>query len=194
MKNNKLIKIFFVIYMVVIIAGIVVYFVVKSPKDSTTASSDNVNETSVYAEKETELTTKATTKATEATSAKATETAKATEATKPTEATTAAPKPTEAPTTAPKPTEAPTEAPSETQTSEPSYVFANGVKNPAGTYTYTVTGADYINMHNEKTGNSAFGMIPGGSTGNVISVEAYYSLIDYNGVRGYVYNHYLTLN
>lgn len=190
MKNNKLIKIFFVIYMVVIIAGIVVYFVVKSPKDSTTASSDNVNETPIYAEKETKSTTKATTKSTESTTKATT----ATETAKTTEATTAVPKPTEATTEAPKPTEVTTAAPVETQTSEPSYVFANGVKNPAGTYTYTVTGADYINMHNEKTGNSAFGMIPGGSTGNVISVEAYYSLIDYNGVRGYVYNHYLTLN
>ena len=77
-------------------------------------------------------------------------------------------------------------------TSQPSYTFANGrITNTSALKSYCVTGASYVNMHKDKNGSHSFAVVPGGTTGSISSVGAYYTLIDYNGTSGYVYNSYL---
>lgn len=76
--------------------------------------------------------------------------------------------------------------------SKPSYTFANGrITNTSALKSYHVTGASYVNMHKDKNGSHSFAVVPGGTTGSILSVGAYYTLIDYNGTSGYVYNSYL---
>lgn len=76
--------------------------------------------------------------------------------------------------------------------SKPSYTFANGrITNTSALKNYYVTGASYVNMHKDKNGSHSFTVVPGGTTGSILSVGAYYTLIDYNGTSGYVYNSYL---
>lgn len=77
-------------------------------------------------------------------------------------------------------------------TAQPSYTFANGhITNTSALKSYHVTGASYVNMHKDKNGGHSFASVPGGTTGSILSVGAYYTLIDYNGTSGYVYNSYL---
>lgn len=77
-------------------------------------------------------------------------------------------------------------------TAQPSYTFANGrIINTSALKSYRVTGASYVNMHKDKNGSHSFAVVPGGTTGSILSVGAYYTLIDYNGTSGYVYNSYL---
>lgn len=77
-------------------------------------------------------------------------------------------------------------------TAQPSYTFANGrITNTSALKSYHVTGASYVNMHKDKNGSHSFAVVPGGTTGSILSVGAYYTLIDYNGTSGYVYNSYL---
>lgn len=77
-------------------------------------------------------------------------------------------------------------------TAQPSYTFANGrITNTSALKSYYVTGASYVNMHKDKNGSHSFAVVPGGTTGSILSVGAYYTLIDYNGTSGYVYNSYL---
>ncbi len=81
---------------------------------------------------------------------------------------------------------------SEAAVSKPSYTFANGrITNTSALKNYRVTGASYVNMHKDKNGSHSFATVPGGTTGSIISVGTYYTLIDYNGTSGYVYNSYL---
>ena len=75
---------------------------------------------------------------------------------------------------------------------QPSYTFANGrITNTSALKSYRVTGASYVNIHKDKNGSHSFAVVPGGTTGSILSVGAYYTLIDYNGTSGYVYNSYL---
>ena len=75
---------------------------------------------------------------------------------------------------------------------QPSYTFANGhITNTSTLKNYRVSGASYVNMHKDKNGSHSFAVVPGGTTGSILSVGAYYTLIDYNGTSGYVYNSYL---
>lgn len=77
-------------------------------------------------------------------------------------------------------------------TAQPSYTFANGhITNTSALKSYHVTGASYVNMHKDKNGSHSFAVVPGRTTGSILSVGAYYTLIDYNGTSGYVYNSYL---
>ena len=77
-------------------------------------------------------------------------------------------------------------------TAPPAYTFANGrITNTSALKSYYVTGASYVNMHKDKNGSHSFAVVPGGTTGSILSVGAYYTLIDYNGTSGYVYNSYL---
>ena len=77
-------------------------------------------------------------------------------------------------------------------TAQPSYTFANGrITNTSALKSYHVTGASYVNMHKDKNGSHSFAVVPEGTTGSILSVGAYYTLIDYNGTSGYVYNSYL---
>ena len=71
-------------------------------------------------------------------------------------------------------------------TAQPSYTFANGrITNTSALK------SSYVNMHKDKNGSHSFAVVPGGTTGSILSVGAYYTLIDYNGTSGYVYNSYL---
>ena len=80
-------------------------------------------------------------------------------------------------------------------TAQTSYTFANGrITNTSALKSYHVTGASYVNMHKDKNGSHSFAVVPGGTTGFILSVGAYYTLIDYNGTSGYVYNSYLEVN
>lgn len=73
-----------------------------------------------------------------------------------------------------------------------SYTFANGhITNTSALKSYRVSGASYVNIHKDKNGSHSFAVVPGGTTGSILSVGAYYTLIDYNGTSGYVYNSYL---
>lgn len=84
------------------------------------------------------------------------------------------------------------ESPVQTQAPKPSYTFANGhITSASALKNYRVTGASYVNMHKDKNGGHSFASVPGGTTGSILSVGAYYTLIDYNGTSGYVYNSYL---
>ena len=75
---------------------------------------------------------------------------------------------------------------------QPSYTFANGrITNTSALKSYRVTGASYVNIHKDKNGSHSFAVVPGGTTGSILSVGAYYTLIDYNDTSGYVYNSYL---
>lgn len=75
---------------------------------------------------------------------------------------------------------------------QPSYTFANGhITTTSALKSYRVSGASYVNMHKDKNGSHSFAVVPGGTTGSILSVGAYYTLIDYNGTSGYVYNSYL---
>ena len=75
---------------------------------------------------------------------------------------------------------------------QPSYTFANGrITSTSALKSYRVTGASYVNMHKDKNGSHSFAVVPRGTTGSILSVGAYYTLIDYNGTSGYVYNSYL---
>lgn len=77
-------------------------------------------------------------------------------------------------------------------TAQTSYTFANGrITNTSALKSYHVTGASYVNMHKDKNGSHSFAVVPGETTGFILSVGAYYTLIDYNGTSGYVYNSYL---
>lgn len=77
-------------------------------------------------------------------------------------------------------------------TAQLSYTFANGrITNTSALKSYRVSGASYVNMHKDKNGSHSFAVVPGGTTGSILSVGAYYTLIDYNGTSGYVYNSYL---
>ena len=75
---------------------------------------------------------------------------------------------------------------------QPSYTFANGrITNTSALKSYRVTGASYVNIHKDKNASHSFAVVPGGTTGSILSVGAYYTLIDYNDTSGYVYNSYL---
>ena len=75
---------------------------------------------------------------------------------------------------------------------QPSYTFATGrIESKSDLKSYRVSGASYVNMHKDKNGSHSFAVVPGGTTGSILSVGAYYTLIDYNGTSGYVYNSYL---
>lgn len=205
MKKTHLIAIFFSIYLIISIVGCVILFTNnKTSIDRNEVITDSTEKASIKETTAAAATTVATTTAQQTTAQSTVAPTKATAAaTKATETTTAATKPAEttaAPTKAPettaattKPTEAKTEAPTEAHYDTP-YEFAGGIcNNPSGNYTYTITNAYYVYMHSSPDGNSATYGISGGETGNVISVGEYYTYIEYNGHKGYVYNKYLLL-
>lgn len=178
MKKTHLIAIFFSIYLIISIVGCVILFTNnKTSIDRNEAITDGTEKASIKETTAAAATTVATTTAQQTT---AQSTAAPTKAPETTAATT-------------KPTEAKTEAPTEAHYDTP-YEFAGGIcNNPSGNYTYTITNAYYVYMHSSPDGNSATYGISGGETGNVISVGEYYTYIEYNGHKGYVYNKYLLL-
>lgn len=192
--NNLIIKIFLGLYLVIIIAGVVVFENIGFAGGGLEKNAHTVSnsETQPAAVKDTSSET--ISKTTPAATVK--ETAFSQDVTK--QETTAVPESsasnTEAATQPAETTSAPSEAES-TQpapAAQPSYTFANGrITNTSALKNYHVTGASYVNMHKDKNGSHSFAVVPGGTTGSILSVGAYYTLIDYNGTSGYVYNSYL---
>lgn len=199
--NNLIVKIFLGIYLVIIISGIVIFENIGFAgggleKSIHTASNSETQPVTVK-----DISSKTVSRTTPAATVK--ETASSQDVTKQeavTNTQTAAvasettSKSSESETTQTEPETTQTEVQS-TQpetVAQPSYTFANGrITNTSALKSYRVTGASYVNMHKDKNGSHSFAVVPGGTTGSISSVGAYYTLIDYNGTSGYVYNSYL---
>lgn len=197
MKINNLIgKIFLGIYLVIIIAGIVVFENIGFAsggleKSIHTASNSETQPVTVK-----DINPETISKTTPATTVK--ETASSQDVTKQestvvteTQTTTVASE-TSCESSEPETVQTEVQNTQPATTAQPSYTFANGrITNTSALKSYHVTGASYVNMHKDKNGSHSFAVVPGGTTGSILSVGAYYTLIDYNGTSGYVYNSYL---
>ena len=203
--NNLIIKIFLGLYLVIIIAGVAVFEHIGfaggglEKNAHTVSNSETQPVVNISSENVSKTTPAAATIKETASSQPATkpETASVTEKQTSTEeaaASEAASESSESETIQTEPETVPTET-QNTQpatTAQPSYTFANGhITNTSALKSYRVTGASYVNMHKDKNGSHSFATVPGGTTGSILSVGAYYTLIDYNGTSGYVYNSYL---
>lgn len=204
--NNLIVKIFLGLYLVIIIAGVVVFENIgfagggleknahtvsnseTQPVIANNISSETVSKTAPVA------TVKETASSQDVTKQETTAVTKTQTANSETTASETASRSSESETlrTEPETIQTETESTQPVQTSKSSYTFANGhITNTSALKNYRVTGASYVNMHKDKNGGHSFASVPGGTTGSIISVGAYYTLIDYNGTSGYVYNSYL---
>lgn len=194
--NNLIVKIFLGIYLVIIIAGIVVFENIGFAsggleKSIHTASNSETQPVTVK-----DINPETISKTTPATTVK--ETASSQDVTKQestvvteTQTTTVASE-TSCESSKPETVQTEVQSTQPATTAQPSYTFANGrITNSSALKSYRVTGASYVNMHKDKNGSHSFAVVPGGTTGSILSVGAYYTLIDYNGTSGYVYNSYL---
>lgn len=194
--NNLIVKIFLGIYLVIIIAGIVVFENIGFAgggleKSIHTASNSETQPVTVK-----DINPGTISKTTPAATVK--ETASSQDVTKQestvvteTEATTVASE-TSCESSEPETVQTEVQSTQPETAAQPSYIFANGrITNTSALKSYRVTGASYVNMHKDKNGSHSFAVVPGGTTGSILSVGAYYTLIDYNGTSGYVYNSYL---
>ena len=181
--NNLIVKIFLGIYLVIIISGIVIFENIgfagggleKSIQD---VSSETVSKTTPA------VTVKETASSQDVTKQESTVVTE-------TEATTVASE-TSCESSEPETVQTEVQSTQPETAAQPSYTFANGrITNTSALKSYRVTGASYVNMHKDKNGSHSFAVVPGGTTGSILSVGAYYTLIDYNGTSGYVYNSYL---
>ena len=183
--NNLIVKIFLGIYLVIIIAGIVVFENIGFAgggleKSIHTASNSETQPVTVK-----DINSGTISKTTPAAAVK--ETASSQDVTK--QETTVV---TETQTSEPETVQTEVQNTQPETAAQPSYTFANGrITNTSALKSYRVTGASYVNMHKDKNGSHSFAVVPGGTTGSILSVGAYYTLIDYNGTIGYVYNSYL---
>ena len=199
--NNLIVKIFLGIYLVIIISGIVIFENIgfagggleKSIHTASNSETQPVTVKDISSETVSRTTPAATVKET-ASSQDVTKQEAVTNTQTAAVASETTSKSSESETTQTEPETTQTEVQS-TQpetVAQPSYTFANGrITNTSALKSYRVTGASYVNMHKDKTGSHSFAVVPGGTTGSISSVGAYYTLIDYNGTRGYVYNSYL---
>ena len=193
--NNLIVKIFLGIYLVIIIAGIVVFENIGFAgggleKSIHTASNSETQPVTVK-----DINPGTISKTTPAATVK--ETASSQDVTKQESTVVTETQTTVASETSCEPSE-PETVQTEVQSTQhetaaqPSYTFANGrITNTSALKSYRVTGASYVNVHKDKNGSHSFAVVPGGTTGSILSVGAYYTLIDYNGTSGYVYNSYL---
>ena len=199
--NNLIVKIFLGIYLVIIISGIVIFENIgfagggleKSIHTASNSETQPVTVKDISSETVSRITPAATVKETVSskdvtkqeavtktqTSAVASETAiKSSES--------------EAIQTEPETVQTEVQNTQPATTAQLSYTFANGhITTTSALKSYRVSGASYVNMHKDKNGSHSFAVVPGGTTGSILSVGAYYTLIDYNGTSGYVYNSYL---
>ena len=199
--NNLIVKIFLGIYLVIIISGIVIFENIgfagggleKSIHTASNSETQPVTVKDISSETVSRTTPAATVKET-ASSQGATKQEAVTNTQTAAVASETTSKSSESETTQTEPETTQTEVQS-TQpetVAQPSYTFANGrITNTSALKSYRVTGASYVNMHKDKNGSHSFAVVPGGTTGSISSVGAYYTLIDYNGTSGYVYNSYL---
>ena len=194
--NNLIVKIFLGIYLVIIIAGVVIFENIGFSgggleKNIHTASNSETQPVTVK-----DISSETVSKTTPAATVK--ETASSQDVTKQeytvvteTQTATAASE-TSCESSEPETIQTEAEITQSATVSQPSYTFANGrITNTSALKNYHVTGASYVNMHKDKNGSHSFAVVPGGTTGSILSVGAYYTLIDYNGTSGYVYNSYL---
>ena len=199
--NNLIVKIFLGIYLVIIISGIVIFENIgfagggleKSIHTASNSETQPVTVKDISSETVSRTTPAATVKET-ASSQDVTKQEAVTNTQTAAVASETTSKSSESETTQTEPETTQTEVQS-TQpetVAQPSYTFANGrITNTSALKNYHVTGASYVNMHKDKNGSHSFAVVPGGTTGSISSVGAYYTLIDYNGTSGYVYNSYL---
>lgn len=199
--NNLIVKIFLGIYLVIIISGIVIFENIgfagggleKSIHTASNSETQPVTVKDISSETVSKTTPAATVKET-ASSQDVTKQEAVTNTQTAAVASETTSKSSESETTQTEPETTQTEVQS-TQpetVAQPSYTFANGrITNTSALKSYRVTGASYVNMHKDKNGSHSFAVVPGGTTGSISSVGAYYTLIDYNGTSGYVYNSYL---
>ena len=199
--NNLIVKIFLGIYLVIIISGIVIFENIgfagggleKSIHTASNSETQPVTVKDISSETVSRTTPAATVKET-ASSQDVTKHEAVTNTQTAAVASETTSKSSESETTQTEPETTQTEVQS-TQpetVAQPSYTFANGrITNTSALKSYRVTGASYVNMHKDKNGSHSFAVVPGGTTGSISSVGAYYTLIDYNGTSGYVYNSYL---
>ena len=192
--NNLIVKIFLGMYLVIIISGVVIFENIGFAgggleKNIHTASNSETQPVTVK-----DISSETISKTTPAATVK--ETASSQDVTKQestvvtkTQATTVA---SETSCESSEPETVQTEVQSTQPETAAQYTFANGrITNTSALKSYRVTGASYVNMHKDKNGSHSFAVVPGGTTGSILSVGAYYTLIDYNGTSGYVYNSYL---
>ena len=199
--NNLIVKIFLGIYLVIIISGIVIFENIgfagggleKSIHTASNSETQPVTVKDISSETVSRTTPAATVKET-ASSQDVTKQEAVTNTQTAAVASETTSKSSESETTQTEPETTQTEVQS-TQpetVAQPSYTFANGrITNTSALKSYRVTGASYVNMHKDKNGSHSFAVVPGGTTGSISSVGAYYTLIDSNGTSGYVYNSYL---
>lgn len=199
--NNLIVKIFLGIYLVIIISGIVIFENIgfagggleKCIHTASNSETQPVTVKDISSETVSRTTPAATVKET-ASSQDVTKQEAVTNTQTAAVASETTSKSSESETTQTEPETTQTEVQS-TQpetVAQPSYTFANGrITNTSALKSYRVTGASYVNMHKDKNGSHSFAVVPGGTTGSISSVGAYYTLIDYNGTSGYVYNSYL---
>lgn len=202
--NNLIIKIFLGLYLVIIIAGVVVFEHIGfaggglEKNAHTVSNSETQPVVNINSENVSKTTPAATIKETAssqaATKQEATTVTEKQTSTEEAAASKAASGPSESETiqTEPENVQTETQNTQPATAAQPSYTFANGrITNTSALKSYRVTGASYVNMHKDKNGSHSFAVVPGGTTGSILSVGAYYTLIDYNGTSGYVYNSYL---
>lgn len=199
--NNLIVKIFLGIYLVIIISGIVIFENIgfagggleKSIHTASNSETQPVTVKDISSETVSRTTPAATVKETaspqDVTKQEAvTNTQTAAVASE----TTSKSSESETTQTEPETTQTEVQSTQPETVAQPSYTFANGrITNTSALKSYRVTGASYVNMHKDKNGSHSFAVVPGGTTGSILSVGAYYTLIDYNGTSGYVYNSYL---
>lgn len=194
--NNLIVKIFLGIYLVIIIAGIVVFenigFAGGGLEKSIHTASDSETQPVTVKDINSGTISKTTPAATVKETASSQDVTKQ-ETTVVTETqTTTVASETSCESSEPETVQTEVQNTQPATTAQPSYTFANGrITNSSALKSYRVTGASYVNMHKDKNGSHSFAVVPGGTTGSILSVGAYYTLIDYNGTSGYVYNSYL---
>ena len=194
--NNLIVKIFLGIYLVIIIAGVVIFENIgfagggleKNIHTASNSETQPVTVKDVSSETVSKTTPAVTVK--ETTSSQDVTKQESTVVTE-TEATTVASE-TSCESSEPETVQTEVQSTQPETAAQPSYTFANGrITNTSALKSYRVTGASYVNMHKDKNCSHSFAVVPGGTTGSILSVGAYYTLIDYNGTSGYVYNSYL---
>ena len=199
--NNLIVKIFLGIYLVIIISGIVIFENIgfagggleKSIHTASNSETQPVTVKDISSETVSRTTPAATVK--ETVSSKDVtkqEAVTKTQTSAVASETTSKSSESETTQTEPETTQTEVQSTQPATTAQLSYTFANGhITNTSALKSYRVSGASYVNMHKDKNGSHSFAVVPGGTTGSISSVGAYYTLIDYNGTSGYVYNSYL---
>lgn len=194
--NNLIVKIFLGLYLVIIIAGIVVFenigFAGGGLEKSIHTASNSETQPVTVKDINPETISKTTPAATVKETASSQDVTKQ-ESTVVTETqTTTVASETSCESSEPETVQTEVQNTQPATTAQTSYTFANGrITNTSALKSYHVTGASYVNMHKDKNGSHSFAVVPGETTGFILSVGAYYTLIDYNGTSGYVYNSYL---